>query len=83
MPPFSAGDDAMSRTKKKLLCKVFDRILLFEVINLTSLSHTLLCRPGFLHANKISKIYYNDLISLKTYITFPAFTLFLSFQCFK
>ena len=47
MPPFSTGNDVMNRSKNTVPCKALDKIFLLEVINLSSLSHTLISQPVF------------------------------------
>ena len=75
MPPFSTGNEGGTGLKKTLSCKALDRTFLFQVINLSSLSHTLRCRLEFLHANEISKIHYNYLPAKSILLSF-AFTFF-------
>ena len=53
LPPFSTENGVWTGQKKPLSCKALVRIFLFEVINLSSLSHRLYFRLALLHANNL------------------------------
>ena len=53
LPPFSTENPVWTGQKKSLSCKALVRIFLFEVINLSSLSHRLYFHLALLHANNL------------------------------